>query len=281
LVSGLRQDEAQKLIAARETGAPEHFPAPSIQSCGLGNAQSQIFGPLPDRKTVHTFPGSGLTPEDIARKAGLARGVLERIAEADAFRSEHLDRRTALWRASALKGERTLKRNSPLLAYIAPEDSEDIVLPPMRLSEHVAEDYRTIGLSLKEHPCAFFRRALHARGVFQAAELEEDRMANGRSIRVAGLVLNRQRPGTAKNVMFATLEDESGVANLVVWDQIFQAQRREWMTSSFMLIDGELQKANGVTHVIAKRITDLTPLLARLRDNGPAAAPLQRSRDFH
>ncbi len=242
LVGGLSQVEAQKLIAARETGAH--------------------------------------APEEIARKAGLARGVLEWIAEADAFRSKQLDRREALWRASALKGERTLERDAPLLAYIAPEETQDVPLPAMRLSEHVAEDYRTIGLSLKKHPCAFFRRSLHARGVFQAAELNEARMTNGRRVRVAGLVLNRQRPGTAKNVMFATLEDESGIANLVVWDQIFQAQRRQWMTSSFMLIDGVLQKANGVTHVIAERITDLTPMLARLRDDG-AAAPLQRSRDFH
>ncbi len=243
LVSGLSQAEAQKLVAAREVGA--------------------------------------FTPEDIARKAKLARGVLERIAEADAFRSRQLDRRVALWRASALKGERTLERDAPLLAYIAPEEPQDeAALPPMLLREHVAEDYRTIGLSLKQHPCAFFRRALHERGVFQAAELEEERMTNGRRIRVAGLVLNRQRPGTAKNVMFATLEDESGIANLVVWDQIFQAQRRQWMTSSFMLIDGVLQKANGITHVIAERITDLTPLLSRLRDEGPATS-FQRSRDFH
>lgn len=242
LISGLSQAEAQKLIAARKTGA--------------------------------------LSPEDIARKAGLARSVLERIAEADAFRSNDLDRRAALWRASALKGERTLERDAPLLAYIGPEAQPNITLPPMRLSEHVARDYRTVGLSLKQHPCAFYRRALHARGVFQATELNEARLGNGCRVRVAGLVLNRQRPGTAKNVMFATLEDESGVANLVVWDRVFRAQRRQWMTSSFMLVDGVVQKANGVTHVIAERITDLTPILARLCDDGATAA-LQRSRDFH
>ena len=242
LVEGLREDEARKLIAARDAGACE--------------------------------------PEEIARKAGLTRGVLERIADADAFRSSKLDRRAALWRAGGLKGERTLERDAPLLALIAPEADDDALLPAMRLSEHVAEDYRTIGLSLKQHPCAFFRRGLHQRGVFQAAELERDGLTNGRRVRVAGLVLNRQRPGTAKNVMFATLEDETGVANLVVWDQIFQAQRREWMTSSFMLIDGVLQKANGVTHVIAERVTDLSHLLSRLREDGEDAK-LQRSRDFH
>ncbi|MES1200266.1 MAG: error-prone DNA polymerase [Pseudomonadota bacterium] len=242
LVDGLHEAEAQKLIAAREVGACE--------------------------------------PEEIARKAGLARGVLERIADADAFRSARLDRRAALWRAGGLKGERNVERDAPLFARIAPQADDDALLPEMRLSEHVAEDYRTVGLSLKQHPCAFFRRGLHARGVFQAVELEKDRMRNGQRVRVAGLVLNRQRPGTAKNVMFATLEDETGVANLVVWDQIFQAQRREWMTSAFMLIDGVLQKANDVTHVIANRVTDLTYLLARLREDSEPAR-LQRSRDFH
>src|SRR5262249_24092862 len=107
-----------------------------------------------------------------------------------------------------------------------------------------------------------------------------ERMKNGRRVRVAGVVLNRQRPGTAKNVMFATLEDETGIANLVVWDRIFQAQRKQWMTSSFMLIDGVLQKANGVTHVVAARVTDLTALLPRLRRDSEDA-PLQKSRDFH
>ncbi len=241
LVNGLQRDEAEKLIAARAGG---------VQS-----------------------------PEEIARKAGLARGVLERLAEADAFRAQMIDRRSALWRASGLKGERTLEREAPLLAALdAPKD--DDLLPAMRLSEHVAEDYRTIGLTLKKHPCAFFRRGLQERGVFAAAELEEARIENGRRVRTAGLVLNRQRPGTAKNVMFATLEDETGIVNLVVWDRIFQAQRRDWMTSRFMLVDGIVQKAHGVTHVVADRVTDMSYLLAKLRDDGEQHT-LQRSRDFH
>jgi error-prone DNA polymerase len=239
LVSGLQQEEALKLIAAREAGA----------------------------RSV----------EEIARKAGLARGVLERIAEADAFRSEDMDRRAALWRVSGLKGERTVEKEAPLLAGMnaAPEE---VALPAMPLREHVAEDYRSIGLSLKAHPCAFFRGGLSKRGVLRAVELED--AAPDQKVRVAGLVLNRQRPGTAKNVMFATLEDETGIVNLVVWDRIFQAQRRDWMTSGFMLVEGRVQKANGVIHVVADTVRDLTALLARL--SGDAAnAPLQRSRDFH
>ena len=252
LVSGLKKDEAKKLIVAREAGAT--------------------------------------SVEAIARKAGLARGVLERIAHADAFQSQSTDRRAALWRVTGLKGENRIESEAPLLNAAGFAEEEAAELPAMRLSEHVAEDYRTTGLSLKKHPCAFFRRGLHKRGVLRAMDLEH--AAPDQRVRVAGLVLNSQRPGTAKNVMFATLEDETGIVNLVVWDQIFQAQRREWMTSGFMLIDGRVQKANGVIHVIADRVHDLTRLLQRLSEEKPQQTgelavvqeqtrPLQRSRDFH
>ena len=120
----------------------------------------------------------------------------------------------------------------------------------------------------------------------RAADLE--RVCAGAGVNVAGLVLNRQRPQTAKNVMFATLEDETGIVNLVVWDRIFQAQRRQWMTSGFMLVEGRVQKAEGVIHVVAERVRDLTPLLRRLRDPDDKSAQtlgkpdhLQHSRDFH
>jgi error-prone DNA polymerase len=246
LVSGLAQAEAEKLIAARKAGA----------------------------SSLHA----------LAREAGLARGVLERIAEADAFRSKALDRRAALWRASGLKGERRLAAEAPLLANIDPssddEMDESIALPSMPLPEHVAEDYRTIGLSLKAHPCAFFRRALSEKRVLASADLPQARP--GRRVRVAGLVLNRQRPGTAKNVMFATLEDETGIINLVIWDRVFQTYRRVLMTASFLLVKGELQKASGVTHVIVEQALDLSSNLARLRGGGAVMdPPLQKSRDFH
>jgi error-prone DNA polymerase len=246
LVEGFSQKEAEKLIAARAAGA--------------------------------------LTPEDFARHAGLARGALDRIAEADAFRAGKLDRRAALWRVGGLKGERTIKAEAPLLAIIEAAPEADAALPAMPLSEHVVEDYRTIGLSLKAHPCSFFRARLAAKGVRRAADLAEETLTSGRWVNVAGLVLNRQRPGTASGVMFATLEDETGIANLIVWPKIFERQRRLFMTSRFLLAQGRLQKANGVTHVIVERGIDLTPQLATLRHGLPAGAEapkLQPSRDFH
>ncbi|HVY02823.1 MAG TPA: error-prone DNA polymerase, partial [Caulobacterales bacterium] len=246
LVEGFSQKEAEKLIAARAAGA--------------------------------------LTPEDFARHAGLARGALDRIAEADAFRSGELDRRAALWRVGGLKGERTIEAEAPLLALIEAAPEADAALPAMPLSEHVVEDYRTIGLSLKAHPCSFFRARLAAKGVRRAADLAEETLTSGRWVNVAGLVLNRQRPGTASGVMFATLEDETGIANLIVWPKIFERQRRLFMTSRFLLAQGRLQKANGVTHVIVERGIDLTPQLATLRHGLPAGAEapkLQPSRDFH
>ncbi len=247
LVGGLREDEAQKIVAARASG---------VRCTG-----------------------------EIARHAGLARGVLERIAEADAFRTEALDRRAALWRVSGLRDVRRIDAEAPLLAGVCAAEEDAIALPPMRLSEHVAEDYRTTGLSLKAHPCAFFRRALSRKGALPAVQLRA--AGDGRRVRTAGLVLNRQRPGTAKNVMFATLEDETGVANLVIWDRLFQAERRILMTSGFLFVEGRLQIAHDVVHLVVERVADLTPHLAKLRTGGEDAAEaapaarLQRSRDFH
>jgi error-prone DNA polymerase len=248
MVQGLSEVEAQKLIAARNAGA-------------------------------HRI-------EEIARKAGLAHSVLERIAGADAFRSTNIDRRQALWRVSGLADARSIDQEAPLLAGLSSDMHENVALPPMPLSEHVVEDYRTIHLSLKAHPCVFFRKRLSSKDVVRAMELHESHLASGRRVRVAGLVLNRQRPGTAKGVMFATLEDESGPANIIVWPNLFEAQRRILMTSSFLLVEGKLQKASGVVHVIAERVFDLTSDLARLCNDGrgerEGGAPrLQSSRDFH
>ncbi|MET0183662.1 MAG: error-prone DNA polymerase [Caulobacterales bacterium] len=240
LVAGLREDQAQKVIEARASG---------------------VRG-----------------AEALARKAGLARGVLEKIAEADAFRSTALGRREALWRVSGLGHERKAEAETPLLARVDAAVEPEPLLAAMPLHEHVAEDYRTIGLSLKKHPCAFFRRGLTERGAVRAGALRD--INDGVRVCTAGLVLNRQRPGTAKNVMFATLEDETGIANLVIWDRVFQANRRILMTSSFLFAEGQLQQANGVTHLVVERVTDLTYVLAKLRD-GSAIRSLQKSRDFH
>jgi error-prone DNA polymerase len=156
----------------------------------------------------------------------------------------------------------------------------------MTLPAHVAEDYRTTSLSLRAHPCRFFRRRLTRLGAVTAAELRA--MRDGARVSVGGLVLIRQRPGTAKGVVFVTLEDETGVANAVVWKDAFTANRRTVMSSSFLVISGRLQRASDVIHVVAERFTDLSSELARMKNaegdpppQRPSVERLQRSRDFH
>jgi error-prone DNA polymerase len=142
----------------------------------------------------------------------------------------------------------------------------------------VAEDYRTTSLSLKAHPLSFFRARLAERSVRPARDLAV--IPNGRRAKIAGLVLIRQRPGTAKGVTFVTLEDETGVANLVVWPDRFEAERKTVMTSRFLCVEGKVQREGEVIHLVAERFWDLSAWLADLRD-GEAAAELQKSRDFH
>ncbi|MGE5566501.1 MAG: OB-fold nucleic acid binding domain-containing protein, partial [Parcubacteria group bacterium] len=215
----------------------------------------------------------------------LSQRSMEQLAEADAFRSLGLARREALWAVKGLSGEAKAPKEAPLLTQL-PLFEDEAALPSMSLPEHVAEDYRTTSLSLKAHPLQFFRPSLTRRGVTPAAQL--GRMKNGARITVAGLVLIRQQPQTANGIVFMTLEDETGPANVVVWQDRFQANRKTVMMASFLMVHGRLQKADGVIHVVAERFTDLSAQLARLREEPRAPAPSQevkgrliRSRDFH
>jgi error-prone DNA polymerase len=225
------------------------------------------------------------TLEDLARRAGLSRRCLELLAEADAFRSLGMDRREGLWRVKALAPEVKAGEEGSLLAGLEPEEGP-VVLPRMKLPAHVAEDYRTTGLSLKAHPCRFFRPLLTRLGAVPTAQLAS--MRDGARVTVGGLVLIRQRPGTAKGVVFATLEDETGIANTVVWPDVFAPNRRTVMSASFLVVSGKLQRASDVIHVVAERFIDLSPRLADMK-NADGEAPhrrqsearLQRSRDFH
>ncbi|HWE98191.1 MAG TPA: OB-fold nucleic acid binding domain-containing protein, partial [Caulobacteraceae bacterium] len=223
--------------------------------------------------------------EDLARRARLPRRALELLAEADAFRSLGLDRREALWRMKALAPEVKASEEAPLLAGLGLEEAP-AALPRMRLPAHVAEDYRTTGLSLKAHPCRFFRPLLTGLGAVPTTQLKA--MKDGARVTVGGLVLIRQRPGTAKGVVFATLEDETGIANAVIWQDVFAANRRTVMSASFLVISGRLQRASDVIHVVAERFVDLSARLAELKnadEAGPRRRPselrLQHSRDFH
>ncbi len=201
---------------------------------------------------------------DVWLRGGLSPAAIEKLADADAFRSLGLDRRDALWAARGLNrvgGQEDL----PLFARTQdPKQEADYPLPSMPLSEHVVEDYRTLGLSLKTHPAALLRPLLAARKARPSEDLA--RLANGARVRVAGLVLVRQRPGTASGVIFMTLEDETHIANIVVWPKVFERFRSEVLGARLCAVDGVVQSESGVVHVIAERLHDYSPLLAHLSE---------------
>lgn len=250
--------------------------------------------------------------EGLQAALALPRNILERLAEADAFRSLELDRRAALWAVRSLEGlsarkaaaqggldrrAHLLEAPLPLFAFHADDGlfrAEPAVdLPEMAPSEHVAEDYVSTGLSLKGHPVAFFRERLTRLGAITAAAHHDPALVQNTRITVAGLVLTRQRPGTAKGVVFLTLEDETGIANVIVWRKVFEANRRIAMSARFLVVSGRIQRAGLVVHLLAERFRDLTPELRLLREGGLKLPPettdfgappdrrVYRSRDFH
>ncbi|MGE4429851.1 MAG: error-prone DNA polymerase [Sphingobium sp.] len=242
--------------------------------------------------------GAFLTMEALARRANLPARALRLLADADACRSLGLDRRAALWEA-----RRTPEGELPLFAAMqARELGEEpaVALRPMTLGEHVAADYQVTRLSLKEHPMALLRPIFDAESAAPclAPCLALRAMKGGDRVRVAGVVLVRQRPGKG-NAIFITLEDEGGIANIVLWARQFERFRREVMAARVMLVEGEVQRSpQGVIHVMASRIIDRSDTLEALTGAQASAAPatpppqrasthprnvhlLPRSRDFH
>ena len=204
---------------------------------------------------------------DLWLRTGLSRAVVERLAEADAFAGLGLTRREALWAARGLDAGAAVE-TLPLFAAAdtrALREEPDAHLPPMPPGEEVIHDYRTLALSLKAHPVAFVRDRLNAERVLPAERLSE--IGNNRRVSVAGLVLVRQRPGSAKGVIFMTLEDETGVANIIVWPKTFERFRAVVLGSRFTLVTGRLQVQDGVIHIVADRLVDRTADLAALRDD--------------
>ena len=203
---------------------------------------------------------------DFWLQSGLARATIERFADGDAFRSIGLDRREALWAVRALDKENALSK-MPLFDYLDSRDPVNEVstqLPIMPPGEHVIQDYRYLSLSLKNHPVAFLREEFKHQGLVANEELETT--ANNSRVTIAGLIVARQRPGSAKGVLFMTMEDETGIANIIVWAKVFERHRSIVMASRFVKVRGKLQKADGVIHLIADYIEDASPFLISLTE---------------
>jgi error-prone DNA polymerase len=215
------------------------------------------------------------TVEELRSRGGVPVHAIQRLAAADAFRSMGLDRRAALWDSRALKSAPDL----PLFVHSDARDegaeSEPAQLPAMPLSEHVVNDYQTVRLSLKAHPMGFLREYYAAQKFITADGLGKIR--SGRPLSIAGLVLIRQRPGSAKGVVFITLEDETGIANLVVWPDVFEKQRKIVMGARLMAVHGIVQRDedDGVIHVVARRLEDHSHMLRHLSED-IMDAPLSR-----
>jgi error-prone DNA polymerase len=252
-------------IHPRHASMADHIRAAHAVRLGF----RQIIGAREEemRKLVEKRGAGYDSVRDIWLRGGIPLSALERLADADAFRSLGLDRREALWAVRGLNrvGDQD---DLPLFAHVTSErDAEpDAHLPPMPLGAHVVEDYRRLSLSLKAHPVAFMRARFNARGIKRSDAL--DRVKSGVRVVVAGLVLVRQRPGTAKGVIFMTLEDEAGVANVIVWPKAFERLRATVIGARFVAVSGKLQNEAGVIHIIAERMEDLTPMLGQLSEKG-------------
>ena len=217
--------------------------------------------------------------EEIQRRAGVGATTLDRIGQADGFSSIEPSRRAGLWSVKGL-------RDAPLPLFAAADEREgrlraeaiepEVLLTPMGEGQEVVEDYRASGLSLRAHPLAFLRDELRSRKMVPCSALKDTR--DGRWVEIAGLVLVRQKPGSAKGVMFITLEDETDIANLVIWPDLFEKHRRVVLGASMMGVRGRLQREGDVTHVIAQRLDNLSSLLASVGDRPNAASVYRMAR---
>lgn len=223
----------------------------------------------PDADRIVDARKSGLfqSVADFSRRTGLTRFVVQQLSDADAFDSVKQDRREALWQAL---GQEKTPLDQPLFGALAVGDDDTFALPPLTPQEHVVQDYQSVGLSLRAHPISFHRPQLDAERVTRCGDLATT--PNDRYVHVAGLVIMKQRPGTAKGITFVTLEDETGVANLVIKPPIWEKHYRVARQSSAWLVHGKLEIRQRVVHVLVNRIQGLSQQVADVK---------LRRREFH
>jgi error-prone DNA polymerase len=201
--------------------------------------------------------------DDLARRANLNRHDMEALAAAGALGALSGHRRHAIWDVSGIE------RMPPLLADSVIDEMPPALIAPSE-GEDIVADYASLGLTLGRHPLALLRERLQRQHMLTAAELRE--LPHGRIARVTGLVTGRQRPGTASGVTFVTLEDETGMVNVIVWRDLAERQRKELLRSNLLTVYGTLERAGEVVHLIAGRLRDQSAMLGKLTT---------RSRDFH
>lgn len=207
--------------------------------------------------------GAFMDVQDLMRRAELNRRDLEALAAADALLPLAGQRHRAYWAVLGIEAP------APLLAATTVNEASPLLRPPTE-DEAIAADYGSLGLTLRRHPLALLRPRLE-RMAFVTAERALG-LAHGETVRAAGLVITRQRPGTATGVVFVTLEDETGYLNLIVWSRLVDKQRKELLGSRLLAVIGEVQREGEVVHVLARKLEDHTELLGRLST---------QSRDFH
>jgi len=249
-IDGLREADAQKLVSVRDgpllsSGRPKAGPVG-------GHDKEESQGKFRDMR-------------DVWRRSGVSRAALETLASADAFRSLGLDRRQALWEVRALPTEIPL----PLFDHAEAVETgtePEVMLPVMPLSEHVVNDYRTLRLSLKAHPMSFLRARATAAHIMACAALRSAR--DGARVSVGGVVLVRQRPGSAQGVVFMTIEDETGVANAVIWPKVLERMRKVVMGARLIIVHGRVQRHEDIIHVVAEHLEDRSDWLHLLTEDG-------------
>ena len=279
-IDGMREDDAKRLVAIRDGRPadldPHLFCPPLVSSPGLTGRSSN---PGPFDKEDQGLLDARLRGHDqgelrrycdvrdLWRRSRLKRASLERLAAADTFRSLGLDRRQALWEVRGLPLEVPL----PLFDHAGTAEAgaeQEVALPVMPLSEHVVNDYRTLRLSLKAHPMSFLRARIAAMRIAACADLK--RCRDGARTSVAGVVLVRQRPGSAQGVVFMTIEDETGIANSVIWPNVLERERKKVMGARLVVVHGRIQRHEDIIHVVATRLEDRSDWLHLLTEEGEA-----------
>ncbi len=237
----------------------------STRAVRLGFRQIKGFSES-DARLIEANRRTGFdSVRDLRLRTGLGFRALELLANADAFGSIGLARRDASWAVEGLDRTKGGEDHDLFSHHADLQKEAEVALPAMPPGEEVAYDYKTLKLSLKKHPIAFLRPKLERSAYIANEKLRQ--IQSGARVSVCGLVLVRQRPGTAKGVIFATLEDETSIANIIIWPKIFEEFRRELLGSRLLGVEGRLQREGEVTHVIAWRLVNLTPQLAVLGEH--------------